>query len=84
MAIKISIHKKYENKWMFFIVIFILLSLLIILITIAGSVNGKIFFDKINFNDEHSNVHSISYNLFGYCIDNNCTYNLIYDFDTGK
>jgi len=84
---KITIYKKHENKWMFFAIIFIILSLLIILTTIIGNLNGKIYLDKFDFDEDVSKdieAQSISFTLFGYCFDNNCTKNFIYDFDTGK
>jgi hypothetical protein len=83
---KITFQEKYQCRWMSFLLFLIaFLSLLITLTIILGNLNGKIFLDKLNFEENSSKqVKSITYTMFGYCINNNCTSNLLYDFDIGK
>jgi hypothetical protein len=84
---KITIREKYEKKWSFFMILLLVLSSIITLTTILGSLNGKIFIDKLYFDDDISKfiqVKSVSFTMYGYCIDDNCTNNVIHDFDIGK
>ena len=65
----------------------VILSSIITLMIILGSLNRKIFLDKFDFDDDFSKfiqAKSVSFTMFGYWINNNCTNNVIHDFDIGK
>ena len=89
MSKKISNHLRdtYRDKLRVSIIIFVFLSLIFLITTLIGSINGSVFLSKFIFSEPVNKIlqrNSITFTLLGFCIDDSCTQQVSHNFDKGK
>ena len=65
----------------------IFISTIFIINILVGGLYGSIYIKKYNFKKSISKLierENLKFTLFGYCVDNNCTRDISYDFDISK
>ena len=86
MLTKISnlLRDTYRDKLRVSIIIFVFLSLIFLITTLIGSINGSIFLSKFTFSEPVNKIlrrNSITFTLLGFCID---TQQVSHNFDKGN
>lgn len=89
MSKKIINHLRdfYRDKLRVSIAIFVFLSLIFLIATLIGSINGSVFLSKFTFSEPVTKIlrrNSITFTLMGFCIDDSCTHQVSHNFDKGK
>lgn len=77
----------FRDKFRVSVIIFVFLSLIFLIATLIGSINGSVFLSKFTFNEPVIKIlrkNSITFTLLGFCVDDSCTQQLSHNFDKGK
>ena len=77
----------FKYKYKVAAILFVFLSLVFLLATLIGSINGSVYLNQFTFSEPVNKLlqkNSITFTLLGFCVDDNCTQQVSHNFDKGK
>lgn len=84
---RIKLKVKNKDKCKFVIICLIFISTIFVINILVGGLYGSIYIKKFNFKEGIRKLierENLKFTLFGYCVDNNCTRDISYDFDISE